>query len=235
MPEGNGLTKEQIELMKKLKAIGADLWGNSDTEPEGEAREEHSEASAPEASVPKKEKGLDALWKTADETVDWTDALAHSTPTDGLTGLRLWTFYHEQAEKVLAGDLEAYSEVLRRANPLGELTEYAKGITMRAVSADRLESTFVCREELLAEKGRTYLSAMGLRIARDLLACLPVSEAAVTGTGEDGRVVFEAVYCREMLHHRNFAFLDPVKVAEEAGARFERQSPESGSKKNGAD
>ena len=53
--------------------------------------------NAPAASE-KMKTGIQNIWKTADETIDWTDALAHSTPTDGLTGPRMWTFIHKNAQ-----------------------------------------------------------------------------------------------------------------------------------------
>ena len=219
----------QLELMKKLKAIGIDLWGGMPSaayQPEeipDKPAEQKKPAPAKE-TVPapqKKETGIRDIWKTADETIDWTDALAHSAPTDGLTGRKLWGFYHRMAERVLSGDLAAYTEVLRTANPLGELTDYAEGINMRAPEANRLESTFVCREELRQENPKLYAAAMGLRIARDLLACLPVNEVTVTGEQQDGKVVFRATYPRQKLLHRNFAFIDPVAFAEECGAEFD--------------
>ena len=215
--ETNYTSMDQNEFMKRMKAIASDLWGGI------APAEEMPEPAVQEApSVPEPEKqrnGLLSIWKTADETIDWTDALAHSTPTDGLTGLRMWLFYHKHAQKVLAGDLNAYTEVLQKANPLGELTEYAENITMRAPSPDRLESTFVCIKELLEKNRKLYLSAMALRIARDLLACLPVEEVTVTGE-DDGKTVFTATYPRQKLLHRNFAFIDPVALAKECGAEF---------------
>ena len=60
---------------------------------------------------------------------------------------------------------------------------------------------------------------MGLRIARDLLACLPVEEVSVTGEDE-GATVFNATYTRQQLLHRNFVFTDPVALAKECGAEF---------------
>ena len=163
--------------------------------------------------------GIQDIWKTADETIDWTDALAHNTPTDGLTGPKMWAFFHKYAQKVLDGDLNAYTEVLQKANPLGELTEYAEGITMQAPSAEKLESKFICKKEQMEKNRKLYLSAMGLRIARDLLACLPVEEVTVTGE-DDGKEVFRTTYPRQQLLHRNFVFIDPVKLAEELGAEF---------------
>ena len=234
MTDEEKLKAQQLEFIKKLQAIGSDLWGgaagaSSGTEAEGGA-EQASHPDQPsenvKQSLPKKNKvqtrpeiGIENLWMTADETIDWTDALAHSAPTDGLTGARMWAFYHKHAQKVLAGDLNAYTEVLQKANPLGELTEFAENITMQAQSPDRLESCFVCKKELMEQNRKQYLAAMGLRIARDLLACLPVEEVAVTGECE-GKPAFTATYTRQQLLHRNFVFTDPVALAKECGAVF---------------
>lgn len=215
----NYTNMDQNEFMKRMKAIASDLWGGTIPMDDGAAPavSEPKETPRPEPEKPKDD--IQAIWKTADETIDWTDALAHNTPTDGLTGPRMWAFYHKHAQKVLDGDLDAYTEVLQKANPLGELTGYAENITMRAPSADRLESCFVCKKEQLEKNRKLYLSAMGLRIARDLLACLPVEEIAVTGE-DDGMAIFSATYTRQQLLHRNFVFTDPVALARECGAEF---------------
>ena len=216
MSEDNNRPAETNDLLKKMRAITADLWGESPDV----AAEPKPKAEKPARVVVKRpEIGIDNLWMTADETIDWTDALAHEYPADGLTNLRLWSFYHKQAEAVLAGDTKAYAEVLKKANPLGELTAFAEGISMRAPDADRVEAQFNIRKEYLDADGKKYLSAMGVRIARDLLACLPVSEVEVKAV-RDGKTVMEVTYGREQLMHRNFSFLDPVKLTEECGAEF---------------
>ena len=204
------------ELLKKMRAITNDLWRESPDV----AAETKEKAKKPEKVVVKSpEIGIDNLWMTADETIDWTDALAHEYPTDGLTNMRLWSFYHKEAEEVLSGNVKAYAEVLRKSNPLGELMAFSKGITMRAPSADRLEAQFNCKPEYLESDGKKYLCAMGVRIARDLLACLPVSEVGVKAVA-NGETVMEVTYTREQMMHRNFSFLDPVALTEECGATF---------------
>ena len=216
--ENNYTSMDQNEFMKRMKAIASDLWGGVVPAEEEKPKPAVQKENAPAASE-KMKAGIQNIWKTADETIDWTDALAHSTPTDGLTGPRLWAFYHKNAQKVLEGDLNAYTEVLQKANPLGELTEFAENITMRAPAPERLESTFVCKKEQLEKNRKLYLAAMGLRIARDLLACLPVEEVCVTGEDE-GETIFTATYTRQQLLHRNFVFTDPVALAKECGAEF---------------
>ena len=221
MTEENSFTNmDQNEFMKRMKAIASDLWGG--VMPVATETPAAGSSVQPKPPVKEPEKpGTDIrnLWKTADESVDWTDALSHSTPADGLTTLKMWTFYHKHAERVLAGDLDAYTEVLQKANPLGELTDFAENISMRALSASRLESTFRCKGEYMEKNRKLYLAAMGLRIARDLLACLPVEEVTVKAEF-GGESVFSATYPRMQLLHRNFMFVDPVELSQECGATF---------------
>jgi len=209
---------DQTEFMKRMRAIASDLWSGK----------EPMDPAMPAAPAPKKQNPpvkqppltIDNLWKAADETVDWTDALAHETPTDGLTSQNLWSFYHRHAEKVLEGDLTIYAEVLRVSNPLGELTEFADGMTIRAPEAGRLECLFNGKQAYMEKGGKKYLSAMGVRIARDLLACLPVSEVGVQAA-YNGKTVMKVTYAREKLMHKNFGFLDPVTLTESCGATFD--------------
>ena len=216
MSEDINRPADASDLLKKMRAITADLWRESPDV----AAEPKPKAEKPARVVVKRpEIGIDNLWMTADETIDWTDALAHEFPADGLTSVRLWSFYHKQAEAVLSGDTRAYAEVLKKSNPLGELTTFAEGISMRAPDPDRVEAQFNCRREYLESDGKKYLSAMGVRIARDLLACLPVSEVGVKAL-QDGRTAMEVTYRREDMMHRNFSFLDPVKLTEDCGAVF---------------
>ena len=234
MTDEEKLKAQQLEFIKKLQAIGSDLWGgvtgvsDAETEDASEAQASGADQASETGknSLPKQNKvqtrpeiGIDNLWMTADETIDWTDALAYERPNDGLTAPGLWQYYHRMAEKILSGDIQAYAEVLRKINPLGDLTGFADGLTMRAPDAERLEGQFTCRGDYLEKNGTGYLAAMGLRIARDLLACLPVSEVGVTAYN-DGELVMDVTYPREALHHINFQYTDPEKLALRCGGKF---------------
>ena len=209
---------EAGDLLRRMKAIASDLW----REPPEDVKPEPKAPAAKPAKVVVKvpDIDIDNLWMTADETIEWTEALAHEWPADGLTNQRMWEFYHRNAEAVLNGDLKVYAEVLRKANPLGELMSFAEGINMRAPDPDRLEACFTCSSRYMEKDRKKYLSAMGVRIARDLFACLPVSEVRVTARWQD-RNAMEVTYRREQLLHRNFSFLDPEKLTEECGGLFE--------------
>ena len=64
------------ELLKKMRAITNDLWRESPDV----AAETKEKTKKPEKVVVKSpEIGIDNLWMTADETIDWTDALGTSS------------------------------------------------------------------------------------------------------------------------------------------------------------
>ena len=236
MSEKIDLTQAQKKLAETLKGIGIDLWGTDDPDKWAEqafdasasgktpSGNKHSDADG----KPKEpEKGTEAdrkssienLWITADETIDWTEALISETPADGLTAPGLWRFYHRMAEKVLDGDLQAYVEVLTTLNPLGDLTDYVSGMILRAPDPNRLECEFECREEEMNKGPRGYLGALSVRIARDLLAVLPVEEVRILGRMKD-RTMLEITFRRSQLMKKKMAFLIPADFVEECGGQL---------------
>ncbi len=150
-----------------------------------------------------------ALWKTADETIDWTDILISPTLTDGLTPPDKWAFYHQQAAAVLRGDIVAYLAVLQQENPMADLMPYVAALDVTTVDADTLRAAFTPRDDL---QGAEYLCGMALRIARDLFAALPVLTVKVSA-GDALTVTFT----RAQMNKVRFAFIDPVAFVKECG------------------
>ncbi len=166
---------------------------------------------------------FDALWKMADDPIDWTEALASETPTDRLTDPKKWRTYHQQAERVLQGDTGAYLEVLKAANPMADLTPYVSSLDVATQDADTLRAAFTVRDELLNSDGRHYLAGMALRIARDLMAVLPVSAVVVEARrGEE--TLLSVSFERNELYKVRFAFIQPEAFVIKCGGTFAPQA-----------
>ena len=189
---------------KLLSSVAEDLWGVKPQEPAPA-----QPSAAPTQTYQPTFPPFEQLWKTADETVDWTEALIHAEPVDHLTSPRLWTFLHEHAKAVLEGDLHAYAEVLRTANPLGDLRRYTDGMTIDMNSADMLTARFTPAEAYMGDDARRYLCGMALRIARDLMAILPVTTVRVEAPGH-----LDVTFPRAQLQKVRFTFVDPVAFVE---------------------
>ncbi len=220
--------------LQGLFDIVNDLWG----ETQSDSLEEADKAAAPasektaaagpaptQAPAPgkKPEKNASAsfedFWKGVDETVDWTEILVSPTQTDFHVPPELWQLYHEQAEAVLSGDLNAYAEVLRAGQPLKDLQPYTGFCRIAIRSADRVTVTFSPSEEWLERREEEtlftrYLCGMALRCARDVLSLLPLREVEVKAVnGEE--TLLRAVYPREKLRRLHFNAVDPVALANE--------------------
>lgn len=206
------------ELTRALERDPGVVLPGAQTEAPDAFRTSIEPAPAPKPAFPP----FETLWKVADETVDWTDALAYDHPVDGLTSATLWAFFHEHAEAVLDGELPAYLDVLRAANPLGDLKPFARSFNVKAVNADRLVVSFDAlpgyMEKTPAET-RRYLSGVALRCARDLMALLPVREVLVEARS-DGQVLLTVPFTRAELQKVRFSFVDPELFAVQCGGQF---------------
>lgn len=193
-----------------LANIVNDLWGHA--APANAAGPSTTQA-VPAQSFPP----FEQLWQVADETVDWTEALVREHPADGLTSETLWQFFHENAQAVLDGDVQAYMTVLKAANPLGDLKSYARAYTVRATDADELTCDFEVDPAYLSStesEVRRYLCGVSLRVARDLMALLPVSRVTVHAR-QDENSLLDVTYPRETLQRVRFSFVDPVALTKE--------------------
>ena len=202
------MTDVRRSLLRGMSAIVNDLY------PANTAV--YKSADAP---IPAKQPALpafSALWKTADETIDWTDILVSPTPTDGLTPPDKWAVYHRHAEGVLKGDIAAYLAVLQYENPMADLTPYVAALDVTTVDADTLRASFAVRPDLLAKDADAYLCGMALRIARDLFAALPVLTVEVAATQGDAALL-TAVFTRAQMNKVRFAFIDPVEFVKVNG------------------
>ena len=194
---------------RSLAQVAEDLWG---TPAVGVSSSKSENADIPQAMETSVFSSFDQLWKTADETVDWTDALVNAQCPDGMTSPQLWAFFHEHGQNVLAGDTEAYLQVMDRADPLGDLQPFARSIEATADSSDLLSATFQVLPSYLEgteEAKERYLCGMSLRIARDLLALLPVSAVQVKSMQED-ELLLSVTFPRSELQKVHFSFIDPV-------------------------
>ena len=194
------MTDLRRSLLKGMSDIVGDLYGAPQT----------AVLKAADATEPAQQPALppfSQLWKTADETIDWTDILVSPSPTDGLTPPDKWALYHRHAQAVLQGDLAAYLAVLQAENPMADLMPFVSALDVATVDADTLRATFAPRADL---QGDEYLCGMAVRIARDLFAALPVLTVEVAAQ-KANEVLLTASFTRAQMNKVRFAFIDPVE------------------------
>lgn len=211
-------------LLDGLADIVGDLYGENAAANTRLAKELQADSPVPSPAAPvyTAKPALPAfqdMWKTADEPIDWTEALASPTPTDGLTAPDKWTLYHRHAAAVLQGDTDAYLAVLKAANPVADMMPYVATLDVSPLSADHLRAAFTVRPDLMEDDTRRYLCGMALRIARDLFAVLPVTCVTVAAQQEEATLL-DVSFERTELNKVRFAFIDPVEFVAACGGEF---------------
>lgn len=199
------MTDIRRSLLKGMSSIVTDLYGV----PAEQKSAVYKTADTPASENPPALPSFTQLWKTADETIDWTDILVSPTPTDGLTPPEKWSFLHRHAQGVLKGDAAAYQAVLQQENPMADLLPYVAALEVTIVDADALQAVFAPRADL---DGAEYLCGMAVRIARDLFAALPVLEVAVSA-----KDALNVTFTRAEMNKVRFAFIDPAEFVKTCG------------------
>lgn len=221
------------DLLSDLASVVTDLYGENAAALDRLTRdvqdapqvEPVAAPDAPTAPAPHPDKParpalppFTALWKTADEPIDWTEILSGAPAAQG--DAEKQAVYAANAAAVLRGESAAYLTVLKTANPMADLMPYVATLDVSALNADDMRAVFSAREDLLADEPRPYLAGMALRIARDLFAVLPVTRVTVEGQHE-GAALLQVDFQRQELHKVRFAFIDPATFVEECGGVFQ--------------
>jgi hypothetical protein len=153
-----------------------------------------------------------------------------------------WKNLNILSGKILQGDIDAYFQVIDEMNPLDDLLEFGSDFEFGANDASAIEIEFRVKSDTvvpnyvlsltqtgkLSRKNMTktqyyelvqdYICSCSIRIARDMMAILPVEKVVVhaadslldSATGHNEEVtLLSAVFDRDTLKNLNFELIDP--------------------------
>jgi len=188
------------DIRRTLRGVANDLWGApvQKAAPATPETDETIEQTAPS------EPAFEEIWKAVDDAIDWTALLADSGEASLLAPL---------AERVLDGEPAAYEAALQALQPLSDLSGYCADCTVTVVDADTLQAAY---RAAFSADNRRLACGLALRVARDLLAALPVFTVQVHAAYEGGAVL-DAAYTRDALRGIRVNIVDPEAVTAACG------------------
>ena len=166
---------------------------------------------------------LRSIHKAFDDTVDWLEVSQSETPPDESYNPDMWAYYHEKAPAILAGDLDAYLQVIDEVRPLDDLLDYGGQFEFGTDRASLMEVEYTVNETTLETQRREknviqfydllqdFVCSATIRIARDMFALLPVGEVVVHAV-LNGETVLSARFDRETMNKIKFGYVDPSDV-----------------------
>lgn len=144
-----------------------------------------------------------------DAPIDWTELIAGATADDLLIDHTVHAYCAQMAPRVLSGDVDAYLEVIERMRPVDDLALYSGDFEFGTDSPTYIEVEFCAYPERVFQNGSSdtlleeFISAVAVRVARDLMALLPVSKV-LTHIEIDGNTILSVNFARGELNSKNF-------------------------------
>ena len=160
---------------------------------------------------PRRTTGLNAreIFAYCDEPVEWTEILAGVTADELGIDDSMYGFFREKASAVVAGDIEAYLDVIDFVKPVDDLLLCAGEFEFGTDSPGYMEVEFAIfknAEEVrrLPDNALDELArAVAVRAARDVMALLPVSRVR-TSVLVDGVKTIDITFHKDYLAGVNF-------------------------------
>lgn len=119
------------------------------------------------------------------------------------------TYCTQMAPRILSGDVDAYLEVIERMRPVDDLALYSGDFEFGTDNPAYIEVEFVASPERVLRGGisdallEEFVSAVAVRVARDLFALLPVKKVLVH-VEINGSTVLSVIFIRNQLCTLNF-------------------------------
>ena len=160
------------------------------------------------------------IHKTADDTIPWDEVAKSAEAPDPSCNQEMWLYYHEAAQDILSGDIDAYLRLIYEVNPLDDLMDFGGEFTFGTDDPGRMEVEFVVNDDALSAAKASllraeynnilqdYVCSTAIRIARDIFALLPVQETVVHAR-HGGETILSAAFDRATMDKLRFGFLDP--------------------------
>lgn len=155
-----------------------------------------------------------------DAAVDWTELVAGATADDLLMDPIVHSYCSQMAARILSGDVDAYLEVIERMRPVDDLALYSGDFEFGTDNPSYIEVEFVASPERVLRDGacddllEEFVSAIAVRVARDLFALLPVTKVLIH-VEINGNTILSVIFTRNKLCSINYRNNSAAKIVKE--------------------
>ena len=172
--------------------------------------------AAPVIDVSAIKNSIRDIYRVADETVDWEDALTNPSAD---------AYLRERANRILDGDIDTYFQVISDVNPLDDLIQYGSEFECGTEDPRRISIHFNVNSAAILRQARflpkeqyndlwqDYVCGCSIRIARDMFALLPLRHVIVDA--HDGnREILSVDFKRRSFEGLDFDNIDASDTVE---------------------
>lgn len=149
------------------------------------------------------------IYVRCDDSIEWTEIISGTNNEELYMDKDIWEYCRGIAGKILSGNIDAYYEVIEELRPVDDLLLYGCDFEFGTDRPNYIEVEFRAKPEYVLENGvhdellEEFVCGTSIRVARDLLALLPISKVIVH-THIDDRDVLSVLFTRQGLININF-------------------------------
>lgn len=158
------------------------------------------------------------IYVTNDDEIEWTEIVSGADADELLMDADLWKYCHGVAHKIVSGDIDTYLDVIEELRPIDDLLYYGSDFEFGTDKSSYMEVEFKAKPEVLPNGMNDplfeeFICAVCIRIAKDLMATLPVSKVIVHATvGE--RTILSTLFEKNKLHKLNYNNMSAKEIIE---------------------
>lgn len=160
---------------------------------------------------------IHSLYALSDDPVEWTELIAGATAEDLFMDFDKFKICRSIAKDILSGNIDAYLDIIEKIRPIDDLLLYCGDFEFRTDSASYMEVEFCAKPEIVLTNGmndnllQEFLGAVSIRVARNLIALLPISKVLLHVTIHE-RTVLSIIFERNILLSINYKFQTALSI-----------------------
>lgn len=135
------------------------------------------------------------IYVRCDEAIEWDEIQAGVSFSELMMDRELWTRCRKYASRIVNGEVDAYLEVIEEFKPVDDLLLYCGDFEYGTDKGNYIEVEFdIIPNSVLQNKDsdplfKEYVYSVSIRVARDIMALLPVSNALVHVVYDDKTIL----------------------------------------------
>jgi len=164
-----------------------------------------------------------SIYVRCDETIEWDEIQAGVSFTELMMDKSLWSKCRRYAPQIVNGNVDTYLEVIEEFKPVDDLLLYCGDFEFGTDKGNYMEVEFdIIPDSVLHNKEgnplfNEYVYAVSIRVARDIMALLPVA-TVVLHVEYENRTILSIMFKKNLM-----VSLDYKKMtASEIASKFEK-------------
>lgn len=154
------------------------------------------------------------IYRNADYPIDWIEISNSESAEEVDMDSDLWSYCKKMSDNILNGDVDAYLDVIETLRPVDDLLLYAGDFEFGTEKANTMTVEFTAKdnEHFSGNFREEYINAISVRVARDLLALLPVNKVEVITVDENGHEIANVIIYKRLLRNINYNVMTATDI-----------------------